>query len=670
MTDLNFNLRLNDGDARRRTAELARDSARVRDQWSGLPGDLRFANDAMLNLARVQTRLGHMRREDRQAFRIHQEFVHRHRSAAVQHARELTAAVSGSSHYARYQQLAAGGGLNAAMVSDPALQALHAQVGRLQAAQAKVTAADQQSELFKKYGVTGDFSIGGAASYWGRRAMFGTNPGSPDGAPRTLGEWGRDQAVGAVRSARTAVRRIGGMFAAFSTYKLITEGLGAYEAHAETVQTIGTRLGVTAESLGDRFGYASDRIKGVRRDFSYLLGEMRPGMLDMARLTGGLTRMKASAGAARLMGLDPSSVMGRNARMMMFGALDTTPVRLPYYNPADAMRGFVGPGSETRTINLPAYLKTMLSQGYGDRPEVFLDMLGAAQARLGRGNISVHGGDAERYVGLVSQAFGDAYRNDRGSDILGRLMAGTSGVGGGMVMQAKMNAVRSLGPMNLGTAADPMMIDPMTFRGARAAIESGRPELVEAFYREAVRLGGKGQFGEEVFQSLLGGQLNTMESTRLFRQMGKGGMPTLDALRTGNGGELSERWAAIQQQEAFNLQRVKAEMEGEVYERVGAALVPVALDFKNAAVTLSSGLADMLLGMESASDVLAGLGPLIADTMRNIEGNNTSPASPFVFEAVMGASSDNILSWALKRGAIGAAQAGDYLGQFLTGQRP
>jgi len=241
-----------------------------------------------------------------------------------------------------------------------------------------------------------------------------------------------------------------------------------------------------------------------------------------------------------------------------------------------------------------------------------------------------------------------------------------------------MAAVSRLGTINIGTEDNPFEVDTNTFRGARMAWESGHPEVLKAKYREAVRLGGgHNELAAEIFQTgMTGGRMNTYQSQMVFDALGSGGLPDAAAYRAagkamGPGGKdpFATEWDEIQKQDAMEWARIRAQMEGDVYERIGKALMPVAMDFKKAALTLAENLAELSGGMHSAADIMGEIGPMIAESMQHIEGYNQSGMTPVIFEAVMASQADNILDFMVKRGVIGAAQLGAHLGQTVGGNK-
>ena len=226
-------------------------------------------------------------------------------------------------------------------------------------------------------------------------------------------------------------------------------------------------------------------------------------------------------------------------------------------------------------------------------------------------------------MNLVAQAGGDAYRNERGMGLSGRMLGGVRHRGGGALFAAKMAAVSGIGKISLGGGKH---IDTGTYRGMRAAIESGHHSVMEALFKEANRLGGGvDDLNREVFQGLLGGALGVHESDMIYDQMArnKGKMPAP------SGKNLDQDLSAVRSDRnmAWRIQRAGAEMEMDVYEKIGEVLRPVATDFKEAALIFADRVSN-------ASDALSFVGGMlegVADSISYLR-NDASGASRAVFE--------------------------------------
>ena len=292
---------------------------------------------------------------------------------------------------------------------------------------------------------------------------------------------------------------------------------------------------------------------------------------------------------------------------------------------------------------------TMDASGMGSRPQAYLDWMGSITQALGHGMYQVPTGAAAQYLMLVSGAMGGAYQNERGKDLTMRLLGGMGPGGSDPVGAARLHAVRGLGggKLNIGTKANPEWVNTNSYRGMMSALESKHPMVLEALYREASRLGGGGEMGEAIFQSLAGGGLNIFESDRIFQGLRKNkGMP-----KELTGKTLDERLEAVRGTDAYVHQRIASEMETDVYEPIGEKLKPIALDFQEAGKRLGTRLANATDAISMATELLSGIGEA-ANYLRN----NANPASRAIFEfSLLGGSLAQIV---LKQGVVAAGQAG------------
>tara|TARA_R100000152_G_C6782253_1_gene219327 strand:- start:2545 stop:4482 length:1938 start_codon:yes stop_codon:yes gene_type:complete len=613
MTIGNISLRLNFGNSTKTLTSLARESAKVRDQWSSMPSDLRTANREMLNLARTHVRVGHLRGRERQAFRDHHNYVRQARTRLQADYSKYT-----SSHIRAYEA-----------ATDA--QKREDKFADIHKTSTQIGAIDAQQDLID--GLPKSASM----------AFFGRNR---RGEARNFGEWAGDTAKGAIRGTRRRAGQLFGLMAAFSAVQVGRKSINAYEDRVKSIHDLGVKMGTSIHATGDAFSYAANRIDRMRRSLAFTLGELKPGMNLMAKLSGTVEGAEAAAGFARYRGVNVGAAMRSMARMGQFGPIAQAPI-----GHLGRIQARLGLAHEVE----PAFVQTMKGIGYGNRPQMFMETLESTQRLLGRGQLSVSDGQAEQWMSLVSGAFGESYRNERGKQFIHRLVGGASSPMQGVGRHAKMHAVRNLGVMNLGTEKNPLMADPRTFRGAQMIIESGRPEVMSALFEEAVRLGGRGEYGAEIFQSLAGlrGRGGTMQSSALFSHLLESG-GKMPKIRTGEGTTDWER-LAVRSSKGFEFFKLAADAEEKVFESVGKHLVPVAHDFKDAAIKLTSGLL-------AASETFAMTGSNMSDVAEALARGGLTDArdiltgdaarSPATSVIAAGAFLSQVDSWA---GLIGAA---------------
>jgi hypothetical protein len=205
----------------------------------------------------------------------------------------------------------------------------------------------------------------------------------------------------------------------------------------------------------------------------------------------------------------------------------------------------------------------------------------------------------------------------------------------------KLNAVRGLKIEGLG-------MDTNSYRGMRAALETGGPEVLEALYRMSIQQGGRGEIGAEFFQQATG--LPTIEADRLFSDMKRSGgrMPTGAAIRKAPG--LDDTWKQVTDETmnpAWRAAGIRTGME-EIHESVGKYVVPIAQDFRQAMV-------DFLSGLTRHGNVLNGLSAAL-DRLQGTAGNSYSPATPWLWHSMQALNSDSLIGFVAREAAqYGAA---------------
>ena len=606
MSIANIALRLESGDTQLRLARFAMDSSTVRESWRGLPADVRLAQGEMTRLAQTQIRMGHMRARDREAFLVHQERVTAHRTS-LQHAMGTMRGQADAHPLMGWYSALQSGGSAAQMRSamqDPSFAGLHANMQQMRGVGSQLAGIDETSGLLGDYGATGRRSRGQAASYWGRRAAFGAQP---DGTPLTAGQsMGQSVAAGFTWT-RTRLNQAADLFTLFEGIRMVTKSMHAYEEHAETVQDIGAQL-------GGAFQGVTVSLKNLREEYALTLDDIKAGLTTYAGLAGTVQGADSAVRFARATGLSPDAMLGAYGRMAMYGKVD----------PSIVERG-------------------MSYSGMAAKPGAYMNWLGATVGTLGHGMADVPSLDAARYVGLVANAMGPGYQNERGQDVTMRLLGGMRGAGGtDPVSAVRMHAVRGL---RIPGMPD---VDTGTYRGMQAALDAGSPEVMQSLYREAVRLGGRGEMGAAAFQKLAGRGLNVFESDRIFREMGRHGMP--DAKGITAAPDVSERLEAVRGTDAYRMQALKSEMETSVYEPVGAALKPIALDFQEAAKLLAVRIANASESMNLATELLAGIGEAATYLRASQSG------ARYIFE--FGLLRGSLMQTVALQTAVGVAQAG------------
>ena len=609
-------LLLDSQEAERRVRKFALDAETVRDSWSGLPSDMRRAQTEMLRIGQVQQRVGHLRRGERHAFRDHQEYVNRSQERVARTIERLRVDTRRDRSLSeRYQGLQSGGGLTKALRADPAMAVLHGQMTQLRRLEAQQRATAGTETLLDRWNVTGGVQPLSMARYHGQSMVFGR---SETGAPRTVGQWASSKARGALGSVGRTARQVTGIFTAFQGIQGILRSMSAFEERAMTIQDLGAQLGA-------RFQYVADSLdgpEGLRQRFKYTLGELRPGLTELGRMTGSLEGADSALAMARGTGLPPSAVLSMLGRGAIYGP-----------------------------VNPDLLERTMRATGMRNRPQAYLQWWTRAQAQLGAGHLTVPNDAAASYMAFVSNAMGEPYRNQRGAALTQRLIGGVRAPGSGAAHAAKMHAVRGLGAVDLGGG---VTADTGTYWGMQMAAESGSPRVLEALFNEAVRLGGSGDMGVSVFHGLLGGRVNSMETMRLFQGMQRSGgrMPTAQHLATFP--NLDTDRAAVQTQTAYELASLRVGMETDAYEKIGAKLMPIAMDFKDAALALASSLGETTDAMGFMGNFLSGL----AGALDSINVKNRSDATPWLFDAAMFFRAGDLASFGALKTLLAAIQGG------------
>jgi hypothetical protein len=279
--------------------------------------------------------------------------------------------------------------------------------------------------------------------------------------------------------------------------------------------------------------------------------------------------------------------------------------------------------------------------GMGSRRQMAVQMWSAAQGTLGPGYYETPDDAAARYVALTSRAMGEPYQSERGAEFVQRLISGVRAPGGQMMHALKMNAVRGLKVPGLD-------MDTNSYRGMRAALETGGPEVLEALFRMSTQQGGTGEIGAEFFQQATG--LSTIESDRLFQDMQKGGgrMPTGAAIRQAP--DMRDTWKQVTNETlnpAWRSAGIKTGMES-VHEEVGQYVVPIAQDFRSAMV-------DFLGGLTRTGDILLSL----KNAMGHLTGDQaSSPYTMPLFHAMQALNSDSLMGFLTREMAAGGAAHG------------
>jgi hypothetical protein len=393
----------------------------------------------------------------------------------------------------------------------------------------------------------------------------------------------------------------------------------AYEERAETVQRLGTAMGRGFDEVGQDLDRLRDRFRFTR-------SEMVPALQELAHHLGSTKAASDVLYLARVTGMDPAAVAQVAARAHPYGHMDSDLIQ--------------------RMVNF---------SGMGSRRQTAISMWGTAQGALGPGFYETPDDAAARYVALTSRAMGEPYQSERGAGFIERLVAGVRAPGSQMMHALKLHAVRGLNVRGLD-------MDTNTYRGMRAALESGAPEVLEALYRMSIQQGGKGELGAEFFQQATG--LSTIESDRLFRDMRHSGgrMPTGAQIRQAP--DLSDTWKQVTSETmnpSWRAAGIRTGME-EVHESVGQYVVPIAQDFRQAMV-------DFLTGLTRQGSVLDGLSAAL-DRL-NGTGGSFSPQTPWLFHTMQALQSDSILGFLARETAqYGAAGLSWWRDLFNGGGKP
>lgn len=621
--------------ATRTLTKMRRDAGDVQDAFEGLPGSVRQANSELISLARTYVRVGHLRRKERQEFRDHQTFVKKRHTETVDAHRKVSNEIAGHAQFGAYTGHVAAGTLGPAMAASEDLRSLHEKVMDRDRMQREISAYEHQARFVDEFASGGGrFGAARAAGSFLRGQAFGRHD---DGAPKNLRQWASSAVGGTARRFRTGARRLGGLFMGVGAIQGARMSLNAYESEQEAIHTIGVRLGAAAEGMGGSFKIAGDRIEGLRKSLKFTLGEMRPGLMTMARFTGGLARAEAAATFARYRGTDLGGTTGAIARMMQYG---------------DVGQEMINIGGAS--VQSPLFARTQRGTGYMDRPELFLSTMEAIQSSLGRGQAEVGEGQADRYMGLLSGAFGAAYKNERGRQLITSLIGGMTADSSGLVRHARMRAVGRLGKIDLGGKIGE--VDTRTVRGARMALESGHPDVAGALFEQAMELGADGPMGKQMLQSLfqIGGRGKTIKSEMLFNYLKSTGgkVPSLEDVRRETGISVGDT-RAVEDTEAYKIAKLRAEMESDVLLRIGEKLLPTVIDFKQMALEFTRGLVESADTMRDFTGFLGGINEAVGsarDVAMDSPNRMTRPLAEFAFFSQF----DTWLSAVMARGAVEA----------------
>lgn len=594
MEQANVTLNLQTQDSHLRLARLALDSATVRESWAALPADVRQAHNELFRLTQEQTRLGHLRSQERQSVELHMGYVNQHRDRVRTQAEELRQTMEAHDRIGDFRRSVNAGTIEKDAKADPALAHLQAMDVEARHYERQSQAIDQTQQVFGRYGLSPEFNMGNAAGYYGKRALFGTNQ---DGSPRTAREWATKGAAESFGKMRNTARQAAAIFGAFEGISLITNSMRAFEERAEVVQRLGTSMGTNFEDVGRELGTLRDR-------FRYTRSEMVPALQELAHHMGSTKDAADVLYMARVTGMDPAAVASAAAKAHPYGGMD--------FDLVQRMTNFAGMGS---------------------RRQMAVQMWSAAQGTLGPGYYETPDDAAARYVALTSRAMGEPYQSERGADFVQRLISGVRAPGSQMMHALKLNAVRGLKVPGLD-------MDTNSYRGMRAALETGSPEVLEALFRMSTQQGGTGEIGAEFFQQATG--LSTIESDRLFRDMQKGGgrMPTGAAIRKAP--DMSDTWKQVTDETmnpAWRSAGIKTGMES-VHEEVGQYVVPIAQDFRQAMMSF-------LEGLTRNGDILNGLRNAL-ERVTFSDQPQASPATPWLFNSMIALNSDSLMGYAVR----------------------
>ena len=617
----NVNLNLNTGDAATRLQKLALSSANMQQSWGELPANVQLAHREMMRLTQVHTRLGYLRGEERRSVRLHAEYIGRHQEAVRMQAERLRTIVASHPARSAYAFHAGSGTLEEGIANEPGVAHLHR-------ANIMLDRMDRQQQImgtaggfFGAHGPSGEFDMGGAVSHYGRRALFGTGA---NGAPNTPGQWAWQGIKNKAQGAWNTAKGVSTMLTMFEGWQMLTRSMDQFEQKSEAVQAMGSRMGGGFEEV-------TDRLDKMRRAYTYTLAQIRPGAMEMQKLTGEVLGPRAAAALAFAKGVmpeSPSAVMSIYARMGMYGAPDQ-----------DLIERGLG------------------ASGMRNRPEGYLGMLSAAQSSLGGGFFDVPADLAARYSVFTANAFGDAYRGPRGEDFMGRMIGGSRNTGNDMLYSLKLAAVQGMPKFDLGAGVS---AGGSTLRGMRKAINSGDPEVLSRFFGMAKQMGGGGELSRDWFEAMLPG-LQPAEVDALYNAFDKAGgkIPSADAIRK-MAPNLDEDRARTETTEWYRQQKLKTDTELDVYEQLGPSLVATAQDAKQAAIHLIEGLTGVTSMAQAASSVLN-------DLLVNPAGGNLT-------RGAVGVQVQQNFGWlgTLLGGSVWAgAEIGKYLkGSNTTGATP
>ena len=549
-------LNLVSGTSQQRLRSLALDSANVKASWDALPANLQRAHRELLNLGTQQQRLGYLRHEERQSFRLHAEYVQRHQQSVQTHVAKLKSMIDTSPHLARYESLRASGGLDAAIASDQHIEQLHRAQTQMADLRRQSAVMGDSQKLMNRWGMHGDFDAGDAAGYYGRRALFGSRDGQ---TPRTLGQWGVDAGKGAAQKVGNTVRQVAGIFGAFSIGSFLNTSIKEFDDRTQQVQRVGARLGGAFDDVGKSL----DRL---RKDTAYTRREVIPAMEAITRVAGnagltpgGLLDQSLTFGRATGLGAGAASTF---ARMAMYGA--TSP---------ELAWGM------------------MYATGMRDRPEAFLGIMGAAQGSLGQGFVSVPAAEAARWAGYATDIGGEAYKNERGASLVQKLIAGSRAMPNPYAQALKFNALAKTGVYDLGGG---VKADTSTTWGLEMAAASGHHNVYEREIAAVVNgFGGpNSQTARYAVQSMFPGL--SPHEVELAARGKKRGVKFRDPYKAqAEAPPMStEAQAAITPTERLN-----ADMEA-TYEAAGKELLPTVHDFKRMLEEFGKGIA----GQQGAID--------------------------------------------------------------------
>lgn len=552
-------LNLVSGSTQQRLRAMALDSANVKASWEGLPANLQRAHRELLNLGTQQQRLGYLRHEERQSFRLHAEYVRRHQDAVQAHMQRLKSTIDSSPHLARYESLRASGGLDAAIASDPHMEQLHRAHRQVDDMRRQSAIMAESRQVFDRWGMHGDFDPAAGASYWVRRGMLGTRDGQ---TPRTLGQWGADAARGAYEKASSTVRQVAGIFGAFSVGSFLHSSIKEFDNRTQEVQRVGAKLGGTFDDVGRSL----DRL---RKETAYTRREILPAMEAIGRVTG-------NAGLAEGGLLDYALKFGRATGIGPAAAQQFAQM---------AMYGTASPQLAWGMMN---------GVGMRDRPEAFLGMMAAAQAAMGQGVMSVRDGDAAKWAGYAADIGGESFKNERGAALIQRLIGGSKAMPNAYVQAAKYGAIVGTGKYDLGNG---VIADSNNMFDLQMIADSGLPDVYEREVSSTLARYGGAKSDAARFQLMHEFGLSAMDANMIAQGKRKGVKfrnPKKEWEKAPSMPEAAE--AATTETDKIN-----ASMEA-TYEAAGKELLPTVHDFKRAIEEFGKGIA----GQQGAIDAFKG----------------------------------------------------------------